>query len=565
MRPAQRLKIVTNILAVLFLSFLLAYAFVLIPFGVFESAQLKTVDIFFRVSHALKPLPKQLNSVAIVAIDDASLQQVNRKWPWDRDVYAEMLKNIRSAQPRVIGFDIIFIGESAHKENDELFRRVIADAGNVVLASYYTDIGEHVIPHAPFADAARSYGLINKPRDMDYRVRCTRFFVEPEKEETKRIDYSFEAKILCEYYGCPVNDMRYDGRSIHIRNKRAGGPDIAIPVASDGIFTINYVATDRDFTVIPAWRIISGVFDKEELRDRIVLIGQTNEIIHDVYPTPLLDMPGVLINANAILTVLTGRYVTELPPLVNSLVLVLFTALAIGLTYRYAPLKGFFCIFLEIAVFLGLSAWAFSSCYVADFFSVIFCVVLSYIAVTFYKYVCLIIESVNLKQDAITDGLTGLFILKYFTLRIQNEFERAKRYNTKLSFIMMDIDHFKHFNDTYGHEQGNVVLKGFADLMKDTFRKSDIVARYGGEEFCALLPGVGRGEAFESAERFRRKLQSLPFLVRGQEVRVTVSIGVVSFPDTYIDATNDFIECADKALYEAKNSGRNKTVYYTKK
>jgi len=172
---------------------------------------------------------------------------------------------------------------------------------------------------------------------------------------------------------------------------------------------------------------------------------------------------------------------------------------------------------------------------------------------------------VSLKQDAITDGLTGLYILKYFTLRIPAEFDRAKRYNMKLSCIMMDIDHFKHFNDTYGHEQGNVVLKGFAALMKETFRKSDMLVRYGGEEFCALLPGVGRGEAFESAERFRRKLQSLPIIISGQDVRVTVSIGVVSFPDTYIDSAQDFVAYADKALYEAKNGGRNKTVYYAKK
>jgi len=567
MRPVQRLKVVTNIFAGLFLLSLAAYAFVLIPLGVFESAQLRTTDFLFRAFHSFRPLPKQINAIAVVAIDDASLQQANRKWPWDRDIYAQMLTAINSARPRVVGFDIIFIGESSRKASDELFQNALKESGNVVLASYYTDIWEHVVPHAPFADAARAYGLINKPRDKDYRVRATRFFVEPSAAaagDARTLDYSFEMKLLCGYYGCSPADLSFDGKKIRLKNSKTGATEFAVPVSEDGTFTIDYLAVAADFTVIPAWRILSGQFQPDELRDRIVLIGQTNEIIHDVYPTPLLDMPGVFINANALLTVLSGRCVTPLPPLFNSLAIVLFSALAVVSTYRLALFKGFVCVLLEIGVFLGLGAWLFSTGCIVDFFSVMLCVALVFIAVTFYKYVCLIIESVDLKQDAITDGLTGLFILKYFTLRIQNEFERAKQYNTKLSLIMMDIDHFKHFNDTYGHEQGNVVLKGFADLMKDTFRKSDILARYGGEEFCALLPGVGRGEAFESAERFRRKLQSLPFSARGEEVRVTVSIGVVSFPDTYLETTADFIECADKALYQAKNSGRNKTVYYTK-
>ncbi|HRZ87357.1 MAG TPA: diguanylate cyclase [bacterium] len=565
MRAVERLQSVTKVFAVLFVGAVFAYAFVLMPLGFLETPQLKALDIFFRISHALRKAPAAVSSLAVVAIDDVSLQQVNRKWPWDRDVYEKMVRQLNAAQPRVIGFDIIFLGESANKENDEAFRRAIGESGNVVLASYYTDMWEKVLPNNLFAEAARSCGSINKPRDSDYRIRDSRFFVRPPKEQRLSVDFSFEVKVLCEYFGCDPRSAAYDGKYVRLQATHPDAREIVIPVSSNGIFTINYLAGVGDFTVIPAWQVINGRFNPDDVRGRIVLVGQTNEIIHDVYPTPLLDMPGVLINANALLTVLTGRYITMLPPLADSIIVLVFALLAVCISYAFKPLKGFFLIVLEIAVCLLMSAMMFYLDYAGDFFSGVLCIVAIYIAVIFYKYVNLVLESINLKQDAITDGLTGLYILRYFTTRVQNEFERAKRYNTKLSFIMMDIDLFKRFNDTYGHEQGNVVLKGFAAMMKDTFRKSDILARYGGEEFCALLPGVGRGEAFETAERFRRKLQSSPFTINGEQVAVTVSAGVVSLPDTYIEKFNDFVELSDKALYEAKHAGRNRTVYYSDK
>ena len=164
-------------------------------------------------------------------------------------------------------------------------------------------------------------------------------------------------------------------------------------------------------------------------------------------------------------------------------------------------------------------------------------------------------ERENLKEAAIKDHLTGLYNHNYFYSRLEEEFERSRRYETALSLIMMDIDNFKKINDSYGHRTGDDVLKGLAATIKGAVRKSDIVARYGGEEFAIILPHTGTTGAAGEAERLRTRIEKVAFA--GIKERVTVSFGVASLPDRNINEAGDLVGRADDALYEAKKSGRN--------
>jgi diguanylate cyclase (GGDEF)-like protein len=171
-------------------------------------------------------------------------------------------------------------------------------------------------------------------------------------------------------------------------------------------------------------------------------------------------------------------------------------------------------------------------------------------------------ENARLYKLAITDGLTKLYIHRYFQTRLSEEIKRSHRYNTSVSLIMTDIDHFKNFNDTYGHQIGDEVLKIVARVIKRQVRDVDIVARYGGEEFAVICPEKNAEEIRIAAERMRKAVASYDFRVKGEKVRITISLGVSDFPG---DATekNDLIEKADKALYHAKESGRNRVVLYS--
>jgi diguanylate cyclase (GGDEF)-like protein len=166
----------------------------------------------------------------------------------------------------------------------------------------------------------------------------------------------------------------------------------------------------------------------------------------------------------------------------------------------------------------------------------------------------------HLKETSITDGLTQLPNYKYFSERLAIEFKRAKRYNSLLSLMMMDIDFFKLINDTYGHLKGDEVLKNIARIIKENVRESDLPARYGGDEFALILPETDRMQAYAVAEKLRKKVEEYIFTLENLEgmAKLTISVGVATLtPD--IEEIADLVDKADKAMYQAKQDGRNKT------
>ncbi len=169
----------------------------------------------------------------------------------------------------------------------------------------------------------------------------------------------------------------------------------------------------------------------------------------------------------------------------------------------------------------------------------------------------------EIEKLSVTDRLTELYNHGHFHQRLEEELSRARRFGLVLSLIMIDIDHFKKFNDTFGHPKGDLVLKRMGKVLRQNVREIDIVARYGGEEFVVALPQTDKEKAFEVAEKIRKAFENETFEGNKKHplVRRTISLGVATYP---IDATkqSDLIACADQALYLAKRRGRNRVVNY---
>ncbi len=165
----------------------------------------------------------------------------------------------------------------------------------------------------------------------------------------------------------------------------------------------------------------------------------------------------------------------------------------------------------------------------------------------------------RLEQLAITDGLTELHNHRYFHERLASEVERSNRTHLPLSLLMIDVDHFKHYNDTNGHPAGDAVLRGVAQILRDGRRMNDAVARYGGEEFAVLLPDTPRGAASGLAEALRARVEEREFAQAGSQPlgRLTISVGVACSPDDAASAS-ELLQAADDALYRAKEAGRNR-------
>ncbi len=175
-------------------------------------------------------------------------------------------------------------------------------------------------------------------------------------------------------------------------------------------------------------------------------------------------------------------------------------------------------------------------------------------------HVSVAMNNARLYAMAVTDGLTGLFVRRYFDLRMSESFDLARRYGRVFSVVLADIDHFKRFNDTYGHQTGDQVLRVVARTIAENTRQSDIVCRYGGEEIAVVMPETGLRAGRQLAEKLCTLVREAPIQDDdGNPLSITASFGVAAYDPRYRQP-GDLVKAADKALYQAKEHGRDRVV-----
>jgi len=141
---------------------------------------------------------------------------------------------------------------------------------------------------------------------------------------------------------------------------------------------------------------------------------------------------------------------------------------------------------------------------------------------------------------------------------LELEFQRSQRYQAKFAFLMIDLDHFKNCNDSYGHLMGDRVLYEIAQILQENLRVNDVVGRYGGEEFALLMPETDLKGALVVAERYRKRVEDFVLIEKGHKIKTTISLGVACYPHPGVNSVDDLIRLADNALYKAKRNGRNR-------
>lgn len=166
------------------------------------------------------------------------------------------------------------------------------------------------------------------------------------------------------------------------------------------------------------------------------------------------------------------------------------------------------------------------------------------------------------RESALTDPKTGLFNSSYFMKRLGEEAARTDRHGSPSGILMLDIDHFKRFNDSWGHLAGDAALRALARVLRSAVREEDVAARFGGEEFCILLVQCDEAMLLSVAERLRQAIEELRVPFKSEELSLTVSVGACPLEPSWRGSPESFIERADKALYRAKAAGRNRTELY---
>jgi diguanylate cyclase (GGDEF)-like protein len=522
-----------------------AYTLWIAPLNPVQISNLKVIDAFFYMSSKFNPVPKAGQDIVLITVDDDSLREVGIRWPWPRSVMARVIDNISAAGPAAICIDFVFAGKSVDPGEDSALKDSLKRAGNIYSAAFFGSDGKYVVPEEALALSLKDFGFVNKPRDIDNTIRRMRPYFLTRSGEI--IDYSLSLKIAG-----------------YVMNIPAANIGMSVPLSKDGATYIKFFGSLNKFNSIPAWKVLNGIADLSLIKNKLVFFGVTSESFHDTYHTPLGIMPGMVIDLNEALTYINRSFFRYAGHEMNSIILFVFVLIAVFGGLRLSILSGIALTACEIFILLSLGLFLFIKGVIIDPFGPILLMVASTILLHGSRYVVLIVENIALRKEAVTDGLTGLYLYRYFDLQLRRELKKTLHLRKDLALVIYDIDHFKKINDTYGHEFGNVVLRSIAKSLKDHSRKNNVIARYGGEEFCIIISGMKRDHAIKYAERLRNMVGAMEFNTdKGKRVKATMSAGIITIEDARSEDPTDFIKSADSALYRSKNEGRDRLTVFT--
>jgi diguanylate cyclase (GGDEF)-like protein len=512
----------------------------------FKLPGLEILDMFYLINTVARPLDSAVKEVVIISIDDESFKKMNMRWPWRRSIIAEMIEKISLDKPAVICLDLVFIGESVDASDDLRMAKAFKDAGNVMIGSYQGSGGRLVMPDRAIAGGAKEVGFVNKPADSDYTIRRMRPVLF--STSGRIINYALSAKVAA-----------------HLLRQNVAETVSGVPLLSDRTAYLYYFGSMDKFALIPAWKILKDDVSRGALKGKMVFIGSTSELLHDNHPTPLGIMPGVVLEANKTLQFLTGRFFHNGGFVLNFAALFMVVFIAVFGSLSFPIIRGIAVSAGAIIIFVALCLVLFLKGVIIEPFGGIFLVATLSVVIYGKRHITLVLDNIELQKEAITDGLTGLSVYRYFELRLKRDLENAAAGKKPLVLIIYDIDHFKEINDVYGHEFGNTVLRAVSKIIKDNSRKYDTVARYGGDELCVLMFDTKNEIAERNSLRVLDGIRRLELTVPDEKktsVKITISCGMASLEDCAPKTPADFINAADSALYRSKNSGRDRISIY---
>ncbi|MCM8827370.1 MAG: CHASE2 domain-containing protein [Candidatus Omnitrophica bacterium] len=526
--------------------------------GFFQRIELISLDFSFRIRGDLSYNPR----IVIVEITDSDIEKIGR-WPWDRTWHAAITKALTDLGAKYIYFDIIF-SEISTEENDKLFEEALKLTKNVYLPFVFQDntfdIKRAFLPIKRFSSYTKDTGALNIYPDIDGILRnIPLIFINKEGLFYPHITL----KISMDYEGWEIEKIEHNFLVLSDSKN-----SFKIPISEGNKMLINWTGKWKDtFTHYSFLDILSlykdflenkkNNIDLAPLKDSICLVGITAIGLYDIKPIPIEpEYPGIGIVANTISNILDKKFIYPVPKWINILILYLLSLMPAIIVWGKQPLKETFLVFLIGAAYFLVNILLFKRNIRMELSYPLLGIFITYITVEAFSFTHIVMEKQRLFRMAITDGLTGLYNIRYFKIILETEIRQRKaNLIPDFSIIMSDVDHFKHFNDTYGHNIGDLVLKEVASVIKHSLRVTDIVSRYGGEEMIVLLRGTGLKDAINVAEKIRKNIEEHKISDGKNSYKVTASFGVSTFREE--DDIDTIIKRADNGLYKAKKSGRN--------
>ena len=520
-------------------------------------------------------LRKHNKDIVIIAIDDASYEYILEKygeWPLRRDMYAKMVNYIEDQNPKSIAFDLMFVKSIKSNETaDNALIEIFKKYDNVFTAMNLDDqpanlrtppnlpdkLAEkisnpdyfHVMEYSNcrailqgILDVTSNIGMINVARSDDGVLRQMPILLKYKDKFYPQLGYK-----VARHYNKEGNIVVYDDGN------------------GEGII-LNWYGPSGTFENIPMHKLLKAIEGKGNFeynfKDKIVYFGATAASLFDIKTVPVDKVyPGVEIQTTYVNNIIDGSYIIRLPLWMNIVFALILGALTILCVMKITSMPIAFCVSLTIyAIYVILTylAMAFGNLWIEIVAPLIFAL-FTFITAVITKYLIVAKDFDKQYKLATTDGLTDLYNHRYFQEQMQRAVENAKRYDAIFSLIILDIDFFKQFNDNFGHQSGDAVLRQVAQTLKKNVRSTDIVCRYGGEEMSIILPNTAYEEAISIANKLCEIVGSKKFqLSNHRESNVTISLGVSTYSEQDGQTPEEIISSADKRLYNAKNNGRNR-------
>ena len=532
--------------------------------------------------------------IVIVAIDDGSYEYIldnYGEWPLSRDVYAKMVDYIEAQKPQNIAFDLMFVKsmKSALAE-DKALVNVFKKYDNVYTAMNLDDQPQDLRIPAKLPEALsvnikdNSLGKI----DLGYlEYSNCRTVIDEILNNTSNIGMinvlraddgvlrkmPLFLKYQDKYY--PQLGLKVALNALGVKNQKdftvdkkgnlvlSNGKEI--PVDNDGGVILNWYGPAGTYENIPMYKLLKTIEGKEkgtfDFHNKIVYFGATAASLFDIKTVPVDKVyPGVEVQTTYVNNILDGNLIHKVPAYVNVLIGVMLVLITIGCVLALTSLPVAFGLSMTVYI-----AYIMLTYYLMRFYN-LWVEIVSPLSLAIFAFVATVIIKYLIKSRdfdyqyklATTDGLTELYNHRYFQEQMQRLVSHANRYETIFSLIIIDIDFFKKFNDNFGHQSGDAVLRQVAFELKKNVRATDIVCRYGGEEMSIILPNTKYEEAVQIAQKLCSIVSSKKMkLSNGRESNVTISLGVSTFGEDGV-TPSEIIESADKRLYNAKENGRNR-------
>lgn len=564
----------------------------------FEVAENRTFDYrqSLQVIHK-RPLPNK--DIVVLAVDDASLESLWEKygeWPIPRNVYGDLINYLELQKPQSIIFDLMFIKSiRATADADKYLAETMNKYNNIYTAMNLDDHPSSLrlpidLPDrlalniendsnvdfsqksykncrpimSSLIDGKVNIGMTNVQRASDGILReVTPIMMYKDKYYPY---LSFKA-------GADYIEQKNAKDFVIDANSNLKVFDTKIPLTKDGNAILNWYGPSGTHTIIPMYEVINAMTGtnkslntKFDFKDKVIIIGTTATALQDNKSVPIQNIiyPGVEVHATFFNNMLDNNFIRKTDAFTDIIIITSVIAIVGAIVMLSTS-----TLFASLSTILFGIAYLFISYYLMELYNLWIPVVMPVISIMAAFALSFLAKYLLKARDfeyqyklATIDGLTELYNHRYFQDTLRKQIDIARRYNQAFSLIIIDIDFFKKFNDTYGHQAGDAVLRQVAKILKNNSRATDYVCRYGGEEMTIILPNTSAEDALFNANRICKAVAETPFhLTPVDKVNVTISLGVSTFPDN-AQTPQDLIEWADKGLYYAKEHGRNQVGRY---